>query len=87
MVADEQPGLSSDEIQYAQQVFAGQIEGKKACEYCGGIHLRACRRVKTIEYYRDGTLRRVIFWQDGNWDASETIWPEEVYDEEDANEQ
>jgi hypothetical protein len=85
MAKDNEPDLSLEEIQYAQAVFAGRIEGKKACEYCGGIHLRACRRVKMFEYNRDQTLRRVVFWQDGSWDDSEIIWPEEVFDEEDAD--
>lgn len=77
--------LSKDEAAYAQAVFAGQIEGKGACEYCGGFHLRNCRRVKVMEWHPDGTLRRVVFWPDGGWDDSEVIWPEDVFDEEELD--
>ena len=34
-------------------------EGK--CRYCGSHHEGACPRVKAVEYYRDGSVKRVEF--------------------------
>jgi len=73
--------ITDDERAYAQAVFAHQIDGKSACEFCGGLHSRMCRRVKEITYHTNGELRRIRFWRDDEWDASDVIWPEDVYDE------
>ena len=35
------------------------------CPYCGMLHLQGsgvCPRVKAMEYYQDGTLKRVEFY-------------------------
>lgn len=31
------------------------------CPYCGGLHIGLCPTVKAIEYYPDGTTKRVEF--------------------------
>lgn len=33
-----------------------------ACPYCGAIHSALCPRISAIEYFRDGTTRRVEFF-------------------------
>lgn len=30
-----------------------------SCPYCGSIHSTVCHKVKAIEYYQDGTVKRV----------------------------
>lgn len=32
-----------------------------ACPYCGLIHNMTCPKIKAIEYYPDGTTKRVEF--------------------------
>lgn len=32
------------------------------CQWCGMIHTGSCPRVKATEYYPDGTVKRVEFW-------------------------
>jgi hypothetical protein len=32
-----------------------------ACTHCGGRHTGACPRVKSIEFHRDGTVKRVEY--------------------------
>ena len=64
----------------ARLVLEGKIEGQAACIHCGGIHLRACRRVKRAEWHPDGSLLRVVYWADGKWDESEIIFPEAAYE-------
>jgi len=67
----------------ARQIFA---EGK-ACEDCGGIHSRACPRVKRQVWLRTGPgagqRTEVEFWPPG-WDDTGIIWPEDAYDEDDT---
>ncbi len=31
------------------------------CRHCGGSHSDQCPRVKTIDYYEDGTVKRVEY--------------------------
>ena len=33
------------------------------CPYCGMIHTSICPRVKSYEYYSDGTVKRVEFFE------------------------
>ena len=35
--------------------------GIEVCAYCGMIHTGVCPRVKAIEYYPDGIVKRVEF--------------------------
>jgi hypothetical protein len=30
------------------------------CPYCGNIHTGLCSKIKEIEYYKDGTIKRVV---------------------------
>jgi hypothetical protein len=32
-----------------------------SCFHCGGIHLGMCPRIKCIEYYPDGVIKRVEY--------------------------
>jgi hypothetical protein len=63
-----------------------------ACRDCGGYHLRACPRVKLQEWLGEGAGSgnrvKVEYWPSGTYDDSETIYPEDVYeDEEDVHEE
>lgn len=35
--------------------------GYHPCPYCGGGHTEPCPNVKAIEYYQDGSIKRVEF--------------------------
>jgi hypothetical protein len=37
------------------------IQTSKECSYCGNIHGPRCPAVRSIEYYQDGTVKRVEF--------------------------
>lgn len=54
----------------------------RACEDCGGYHLRACPRVRAQEWVGEGAgtgnRTRVEYWNFRDVDWSEVIWPEEV---------
>lgn len=37
-------------------------EGAKTCEWCGGIHgRRRCPEVRAIEFFEDGSMKRIEF--------------------------
>ena len=52
------------------------------CQWCQGIHFRACPRVEELEYHDNGNVRRVRFWPEGSYDDSDVIWPEMIFTSE-----
>lgn len=73
--------LSESERVLLRRVFPDRPE--KACEDCGGYHLRACPRIKSQGFLGNGNRVSVEYWP--QWDESFTVWPEDVW-EEDSNE-
>jgi len=73
----------------AQAIFRGEVPGKGPCEDCGGIHQRACGRVRRQVWLRtgagDGQRTEVEYWR--TWDDAGVIWPEDAFDpdQEDAD--
>lgn len=59
-----------------------QVENKEQCVHCGGLHSRACPRIKMIRFHPDGALLEVRFWRDGRWPTENVFWPEDLYDDE-----
>jgi hypothetical protein len=60
---------------------------EELCEDCGGYHLRkACPRIKRIVTIGQGSgvgnRVEVEYWE--HWDHSETIYPEEVWEDSDS---
>jgi len=60
----------------------------KPCPECGGYHLRqsshehpgsACPRVKRLTFMGNGNRTEVEYW--ASWDESNTIYPEDLYDD------
>lgn len=52
---------------------------RRQCRHCGGVHNRACPRVKRMRYTDGGSLAEVEYWPDAMWAdsaASYVIWPE-----------
>lgn len=59
---------------------------KEVCGDCGGFHLRACPRIRRQVWIGQGAgsgVRVEVEYFD-NWDDSEVIFPEAVYDEEET---
>ena len=55
------------------------------CMHCGGAHLRACPRVKRLVFGPGSNIQEVEFWEDGSWDTTSIIWPEEIEEESDGD--
>lgn len=49
-----------------------------ACTHCGGRHLRACPRVRSMSFHPSGALAGVVFWPDGKWNEQHVLFPEEL---------
>jgi hypothetical protein len=65
--------LTPQEKRTAQEIFAAD-----ACIDCGGIHKRACPRVKRKVFLGNGNLVEVEYFK--RFDATGVIWPEEAFD-------
>ena len=72
--------LTRQEKLDAQAIFAAD----NACTDCGGIHKRACPRVRRKVFLGNGNLVEVEFWRHGHWDDSGVIWPEDAWDPDDT---
>ena len=70
--------LTRQEKLEAQAIFAAG----EACEHCGGIHKRACPRVKRIERHPNGNLTAVDYFS--KYDETGIVWPEDAYDPDDG---
>lgn len=59
---------------------------EQACPDCGGYHLRACPRVKSQEWEGQGAGTgnriKVEYWPQGSYDDGETLYPEDVFEED-----
>lgn len=75
--------LSAEDKAAARAIFEGQAPGgQQPCLHCGGIHLRACRRVRKIKWHTDHTVLEAEYWPDGQWDETNITWPEEAYEDD-----
>lgn len=70
----EEP-LTAEEIEKFRKSY---LENK--CSHCGGVHARACPRVKRIVFNDKGTILEVEFWE--NWPTNDVVFPEELYEDE-----
>ena len=70
--------LSEEEKLALRTVFPDRPE--KACDDCGGYHLRTCPRVKREVRLGNGNRTEVEYWP--QWDESFTIWPEDVWEDD-----
>jgi hypothetical protein len=66
--------LTRQEKLDAQAIFAAD----NACTDCGGIHKRACPRVKRKVFLGNGNLTEVEYFK--RFDATGVIWPEDAFD-------
>jgi len=65
-----------------KQLLQGLFKSPEAsCLDCGGYHLRSCPRVKRQAWIGNGNRTEVEYWQSGQYDDSETIYPEDVFDD------
>ncbi len=66
-----------EEPEESEEPLSPEEFEKAKCSHCGGVHLRACPRVKMMKFGSGSSLEVVEFWE--TWDESFTVWPEDVY--------
>lgn len=49
---------------------------RRQCRHCGGVHSRACPRVKRYRYTDSGAIAEVEYWPEDMWTDTYVIWPE-----------
>ena len=82
------PDFTPEQRADARAIFEGKIADRKACEYCGGVHLRSCPRVRhsRVVWKPDltGMLEQEIwFWPPGTWE-SDVLFADQVYGDDDG---
>ena len=74
--------LPEEDRKLVRERFAS---GRDVCPHCGGLHLRACPRVRRMVFRKADEVGEVEFWPQSMIEWPEgIIWPEEVEPEEDA---
>lgn len=64
--------LDPETVAWAQE----RISKGETCMHCGGLHLRACPRVKRIIWASNRELHEVEYWP--TWSHENIVWPEEL---------
>ena len=67
--------LTEDEIKDLE-------ESDAKCSHCGGYHVRACPRVRKIEFHQNGLIASVEFWPYGEVDWSHVAFEDQGPDDE-----
>lgn len=85
---DREP-LSREEKEHLRERVFGDPP-QVACPDCGGLHWGACPRIKRLVLVGEGSgtgnRTEVEYWPSGGYDDSGTIYPVEVWsDDEDEN--
>lgn len=71
MPEDGQADITPDEARSMWASFRASC-----CDHCGGVHARACPRVRRISWHDNGRIGVVEFWADGSWPDDHVQWPE-----------
>ena len=69
--ADPEDLSDEEKAEVAKRFAAGE-----GCTHCGGLHLRACPRVRRLVLSGDA-IAEVEFWRDGQWPTGDVLWPED----------
>ena len=82
--------LTKQQREEARRVFDDQGQ----CPNCGGLHSRACPRVKRMHLRYSETkglqTRELIesdveFFEHGKWPTEDVIWPEDAFEDDDPD--
>lgn len=72
-----------------QQQKAAAREEMKAqggpCPHCGGLHSRACPRVKRVKW-DGGKPVEAVYWRDGRWPTDSILFPEDIAEDDEDEE-
>jgi hypothetical protein len=71
---DEETPLTEEQ----RRAVRDRFDRGDGCKHCGGIHARACPRVRRLAYHSNDHLAEVEFWRDDQWSKDHIIWPEDT---------
>lgn len=70
--------IPADDVAVTPEDAAAIRARLPACSHCGGWHMRACPRVRSMSFHPSGALAGVVFWPDGKWSGDFVLWPDEI---------
>jgi hypothetical protein len=84
--------FSPQEMEMARQIFSGEDKEHPPCPDCGGVHARACPRVRSDRVIWSATAqnadgsqvvveREVHYWEPGTWEGGVIFAPDAFADE------
>jgi hypothetical protein len=73
-----EPELTAEQKKGYREQFAAE----KQCVHCGGLHLRACPRVRRIVWRNKEEPSEIEYWPAGKWPEGDIVFPEDVYDDD-----
>lgn len=81
------PNFTPEQKADARAIFEGKVADRKVCEFCGGVHLRACPRVKRSRVVYKPDLTGILeqeweYWEPGSWE-SDVLFADQVYGDDD----
>ena len=79
--------LSAQAKEAARRIFSGEEEGTQPCPDCGGVHARACPRIKSesVVLSAEGQIvqREVHYWPPGQWEAG-IVFADDAFEKDDG---
>lgn len=70
--------LTAEEVRTAEE-----IQKEQTCRWCGGMHARACPRIKRLAFDPSGrNVVEVEFWHQSDWSDNHVVWPEDLVEKE-----
>jgi hypothetical protein len=76
------PRLTAQQKEDARKL----LEEGAGCVHCGGIHGRACPRLKRIRW-DGGKPVEAVYWRDGSWPTDSILFPEDVAEDDAEDEE
>jgi hypothetical protein len=73
----EQPAADLAGMTDAERdAVATRFAAGQQCPHCGGIHVRACPRVRRMAF-RGEEIAEIEFWPPGQWPGTDVLFPED----------
>lgn len=77
----EARSVAGRELTEAEVAALDEMDQDPTCHHCGGIHARACPRVRRMEFHPNGVVAAVEFWS-----HRETDWTGVVFEDQAGHE-
>ena len=77
-VESQPPALTAGQKTAAREEMKAQ---GGPCPHCGGLHSRACPRVRRVKW-DGGKPVEAVYWRDGKWPTDSILFPDDIAEDE-----